>query len=600
MRWREAGEIDKADRALEALYVSPSLDLTAIDLGIWVATGAGRFDIVGALMARAVELAPDDAERRLTFAHRLAGERKLDAAAAQAAIACRLSPQSGECAFLHGMALNELGRHTEAIVELLRAARLTPSNPEILHHLAYASEKLGNANLAVTLAMRAHRLDPGKPARALYVAHLLGGLDRPADAIGVLRSAVESGLEDAAAHRALSALLVQIGDFEIALAEIDAAISASPGHWEYHVHRSCVLLQLGAFEEAARTAARAVELSPENATARRHAVTAYLEKGDAPAALSVIAGLLAEAPDNDEYVSCMRHVLRLRGQEEPPSHALDILAAKRNAPPRPPLRPRGMVDAFETQARVIGALILREVRTRFGESRLGYLWALMEPVIHIGVLALVFPFTMHGRPPLGENFFFFYFTGVLPYLLFSHTVGHLGHSLIDNRSLLQLPQVTHIDVLAARGILEFATILVVALAFVGAFLIMGVSAVPSRPGTALFALLAMWLLAMGVGAINAVINVFTNAWDHAFQVVVRILYFASGIFYVPAMMPLWVRQALSWNPLLHAVDWFRTAFFTNYEPPWLDQSYLLAMGGALLLAGLALEAALRANLQRAR
>ncbi len=596
-RWFDAGEIDMAVQALERLSASRSLDLTALDLGIWVATAASRLDIVGELMARAVELAPDDAGRRLAFAHRLAGEGKLAAAAAQAEVGARLAPQSGECAFVHGMTLNELGRHTEAIGELLRAVKLTPSNPEIFHHLAYAAEKLGNAALAVTLAMRAHRLDPAKPSRALYVAHLLGRLDRRADAIGVLKSSVASGLDDAATHRTLSALLVESGDFETALVEIDAAIVASPDNWEYHVHRSSVLLQRGALDEAAKAAARAVTLDPANASARRHAVTAYLQGGDIPSALSTIADLLAGAPDNDEYISCMQHVLRLRAYEEI-APAFDILAAKRNAPPRPPRSPRGLADGLKTQGRVIGALILREVRTRFGDSRLGYLWALAEPAIHIGVLALVFPFTMHGHPPLGDNFFFFYFTGIVPYLLFAHTVQHLGHSLSDNRSLLQLPQVTHIDVLAARGILEFATILVVALAFVAGFLIVGVKAAPAQPAVAASALLTMWLLAMGVGTINAVINVFTNVWDHLFQVVVRILYFASGIFYVPAMMPLWVRQALSWNPLLHAIDWFRTAFFTNYEPQWLDQRYALAAGAALLLVGLALEFALRRNLQR--
>jgi hypothetical protein len=54
--------------------------------------------------------------------------------------------------------------------------------------------------------------------------------------------------------------------------------------------------------------------------------------------------------------------------------------------PRPRWRPRPRANIFEalqTQSRVIHALIIRETRTRFGDSKLGYGWALLEPMLHI-------------------------------------------------------------------------------------------------------------------------------------------------------------------------------------------------------------------------
>ena len=70
----------------------------------------------------------------------------------------------------------------------------------------------------------------------------------------------------------------------------------------------------------------------------------------------------------------------------------------------------------------------------------------------------------------------------------------------------------------------------------------------------------------------------------------------TGIFYVPGMMPDWVREGLAWNPVLQAVDWFRSSFFADYTPHWLDRGYLLAAGGVALSAGMALERALRRRL----
>ena len=107
---------------------------------------------------------------------------------------------------------------------------------------------------------------------------------------------------------------------------------------------------------------------------------------------------------------------------------------------------------------------------------------------------------------------------------------------------------------------------------------------------------AVWVFGCGFGFINAVINAFSKSWDKIWAQLTRILYFCSGIFYVPGMMPEWIRDILAWNPLLHAVDWFRSGFFQEYEPHWLDRSYLSTVAIATLLAGFGLERGLRRRL----
>jgi hypothetical protein len=48
--------------------------------------------------------------------------------------------------------------------------------------------------------------------------------------------------------------------------------------------------------------------------------------------------------------------------------------------------------------------------------------------------------------------------------------------------------------------------------------------------------------------------------------------------------------------VLHGVDWFRSSFFAEYEPFWLDRVYLAIAAGLALLAGLALERLMRRQL----
>jgi capsular polysaccharide transport system permease protein len=165
-----------------------------------------------------------------------------------------------------------------------------------------------------------------------------------------------------------------------------------------------------------------------------------------------------------------------------------------------------------------------------------------------------------------------------------------------NGPLLQLPDVGAFDVILARGLLELVTDILVAVALLAGFGAIGLATLPADFSGVAAATAAVWLLGCGFGFVNAVINAFFKSWDKIWAQLTRTLYFCSGIFYVPGMMPDWIRDLLVWNPVLHAVDWFRASFFADYVPHWLDRCYLCAVAGMVLLAGLALERGLRRRL----
>jgi capsular polysaccharide transport system permease protein len=212
------------------------------------------------------------------------------------------------------------------------------------------------------------------------------------------------------------------------------------------------------------------------------------------------------------------------------------------------------------------------------------------------MLSLVFAVMMRGRPPIGNEFFIFYYTGIIPYHLFIHTSSSMTYAITSNGSLLQLPLVGTFDVLMARGLLELFTDMLVAVILLAGFGAVGLGVLPYDFLGVATAVFAVWVFGCGFGFINAVINAFSKSWDKIWAQLTRILYFCSGIFYVPGMMPEWIRDILAWNPLLHAVDWFRSGFFQEYEPHWLDRSYLSTVAIATLLAGFGLERGLRRRL----
>jgi len=508
-------------------------------------------------------------------------------AAAYARRAIDLDPCNAEYAVHYGIVLNLVGDHLNAIRVLLKAADLDSALAETYQQLAYASEQLGRAKIAAQAALWAWRLEPRDENRRLSVAHLLARTSRLDEAIDVLQTVNGGGASSPSVRRTLSGFLGQAGRRAEALDEIDAALAHEPGCAEYHLHRSWLLGQVGRWQEALAAVRRAIELDPHSRGARRHAVSVLVETGDLPGALRQAGELLAEAPDDEEYVSCMRHLLEARSMHAAALDFVDIAAVKASATPRAPSPPPRFSNALAAQGRSIGALVLRDIRSRYGESRLAFLWSLMEPFLHIGVLAIMFQFTMHGRPPLGDNFFFFYFTGVMPYLLVSHLIMHVGHAVKAQRQLLQIPTVAPMDVVVAKCIVEHFTSAVIFLMFFGLFAVFGVDPRPVSLPHIFLAVLLTAMLGFGLGMLCAALFEFGAMVEHVVGLIVRFLYFASGIFYVPAAMPVDVRDIIAYNPFLHIIDCMRVGFFRSYAPEWMDLGYAAKWALFALLLGLA-------------
>ena len=376
------------------------------------------------------------------------------------------------------------------------------------------------------------------------------------------------------------------GRIEDALDAIGRGLSIAPETAEYHLHRANLLYRLGRLDEAAEAFGRAAALDPSNPEAKRSQLTVYFDSGRFTEALAVGGELIRAAPENEEYAQAVLQVLNRRFETLDGDYVvLSERAPRSHREPRPP---PGFFERLRTQGRVIHALIIRETRTRFGDSKLGYGWALLEPIAHILMLSLVFAVLMRGRPPIGEEFFIFYYTGIIPYHMFVHTSSSMTYAIASNGSLLQLPLVGTFDVLMARGLLELLTDTLVAALLLAGFGALGLGALPQDFAGVSTSLLVVWLLGCGCGFLNAVINAFAKSWDKIWAQLTRLLYFCSGIFYVPGMMPEWIRDILAWNPVLH--------FFREYEPHWLDCSYLLTFAVVTLLAGLGLERGLQRRL----
>jgi len=244
------------------------------------------------------------------------------------------------------------------------------------------------------------------------------------------------------------------------------------------------------------------------------------------------------------------------------------------------------------QGRVISALVLRETQVRFGKSQFGYLWAIVEPAAYVIVLSTIFQAT--GRAPaLGSSMHQFFASGILPFFMYRNISSLLGQAFKSNKALLNFPIVKEFDTLVARLLLEVATSLMV-MTFVFAFIhwVLGASA-PNNFTVMATALFALTLFGFGVGTINAVLTSIFDTWGNIYKLFTMPLFILSGIFYTLESLPVAVKTALAWNPIIHGVEMFRTGIYVGFRSSALDINYLLWCGLFTTIIGLLAERGLR-------
>ena len=401
-----------------AFDLQPASEAIA-NLCAWVFSNCDRHREAAAAYERLLEIRPQWAEghRHASGSFAIAGET--DRAILHAVSASELDPDSLEFALHAGSILQSAGDYGSAVDYFARAAEIDPENSPVLRSLSAAQYALDQLEDAAATALRAVSLAPGDRLNALHATELLLRCGRLDEAAQLILAAVEMHPQDEVAFRLLSATQMLRGRTEEALDAIDRALALAPEIAEYHLHRANLLYRVGRLEEAAEAFDRAAALDPPNPVARRSQLTAYYDSGRFTEALAVGGELIRTAPDNEEYAQALLQVLNRRFETLDGDYV--VLGERALRPHRELRPPPGFFATLQTQLRVIHALIIRETRTRFGDSKLGYGWALLEPILHILMLSLVFAVMMRGRPPIGDEFFIFYYTGIIPYHLFVHT-----------------------------------------------------------------------------------------------------------------------------------------------------------------------------------
>ena len=243
---------------------------------------------------------------------------------------------------------------------------------------------------------------------------------------------------------------------------------------------------------------------------------------------------------------------------------------------------------LQIQRDVIYALLLRELSSRFGRSRGGFLWVLVEPIAHLLVPVIIRGFIRGGLMP-GVEFPVFIVYGILPFLLFKAICLQIVDGVNAGQGLLSYRQVLLMDVFIAKALAFFviqAIVFIIVLTGLGMF---DFHVLPPRPVEFAGVLGLTVVLAFGLGLLLAAIASMVPDAKSVIRVMFMPLYFVSGILFPVTRFPdEWV-QWMALNPVLHLVELSRVMAIDRYEPmKYLSIGYPVALALTTTIIGLML------------
>lgn len=247
---------------------------------------------------------------------------------------------------------------------------------------------------------------------------------------------------------------------------------------------------------------------------------------------------------------------------------------------------RSLSSAWTVQRRVIAALLLREMLTRYGRHNIGFLWLFVEPMLFtLGVTALwTFAKAAHGTDlPIVA----FALTGYSSVLLWRNMPARSIGAIKPNLSLMYHRQVKVIDVLLARLLLEAAgaTISFVILSLV--FISIGWLQAPEDVLQVIGGWLSLAWFGMSVALLLAAWAEQSELVDKLWHPASYLLFPLSGAAFLVEILPPEAQRIVLYLPMVHCTEFLRQGYFGTKFHAHYNMPYVLVVSAVFTLLALA-------------
>lgn len=244
-------------------------------------------------------------------------------------------------------------------------------------------------------------------------------------------------------------------------------------------------------------------------------------------------------------------------------------------------------SAFSIQRDVIFAIFVREMITRFSNYTFGNIWLVLEPLLMMVLFILIFGLRGRGAFSFADAPVFIFSAFLSFRLLWQSTMRQCASARGAAKGMLEYRQVRLFDVFLARAIIEGGLYIVVGTLIAFGLFWFDIDPWPDNPLMVFYYSLYMWLLAAGIGMLVCMLSSIAREVEKLIGMSMIPLLFLSAVFFPMTAIPPQFWRYMTWNPVLHAMELIREAWFAAYKSPVADFNYLA--GFTLVALALALS-----------
>ncbi|MBO94489.1 MAG: teichoic acid ABC transporter permease [Opitutales bacterium] len=219
---------------------------------------------------------------------------------------------------------------------------------------------------------------------------------------------------------------------------------------------------------------------------------------------------------------------------------------------------------------VIRAMAVREIHSRYVGTFAGLSWAVIHPLVMVGIYWLVFSVGFKVRPGGDVPFIVFFVCGLVPWLVFQEILTMSVNAITKSPHLVK-KVVFPVEVLPVVSLLVSLATKVVMLV-----ILLAMITVHSLPWSWLFLqslyyLIALNIFALGLGWLVSSINVFYRDMGHGVTVIVGLWFWLTPVVWPPSMIPDRFEAWMWLNPMYYIVNGYRDTFL--YSIPVWDRGF---------------------------
>jgi ABC-type polysaccharide/polyol phosphate export permease len=254
---------------------------------------------------------------------------------------------------------------------------------------------------------------------------------------------------------------------------------------------------------------------------------------------------------------------------------------------------------YKSSRELVINLTLRELRTKYKRSLLGWSWSLLHPLAIMAIFTLVFSFFLRIEPPVGrpsglDSFPLFLLCGLLPWTFVVNGTNGAISSLLANANLIKKSYFPRELLVTSQVLAWLASFAIEMMLLAVVFMVVGNFVLPYLPVVVLI-MVALSFFIAGMGLALSAANVYFRDVEHLVAIAFQVWFYLTPILYPISLVPerpelfgyeLPGRALYGLNPMVGFVEALRDCLYDLRLPSAARLGSLLLVSAVTFLFGL--------------